>query len=328
MTWGADMQTRLPEPGVPPASAVDPIAREITRLMRAFSVEMTTGELARTRTLPPGLPADSRIYIPWVPGNQAGQTVQATVRVRELGMVPVPHIAARAITSASSLDQLLADLQREAMVDQILLVAGSHAAPAGVFESSLQVLQGGFLQRHGIRGLNLAAHPEGSPDIPSAALAAALQHKNAFAAANAPALKTGLVTQFCFEAAPVLAWERLARSDGNQLPVDVGLAGLASIPTLIKYGRSCGVGASLKLLTGQGAGQGLRLFRLATRLVPGQIVVAVAQARLANPACRFAGFHFFPFGALAATVEWAAALARGDFTLVPNSDGIATDIQL
>ncbi len=334
MTWGAAKRDRPPEPSTPPEAGADPhrdeIKREIMRLMRGFSVEMTTGELGRAVSLPPGLAQGSRIFIPWVPGNTPAQTVRAAMRVRELGMAPVPHLAARAMADAPALDGLLEALCRDAQVDQILLVAGSRPAPAGEFDCSLQVLQDGFLQRHGIRVVGLAAHPEGNPDIDSAALAQALCAKNAFAAAHANAIHTGLVTQFCFDADPILAWERRARIDGNRLPVEVGLAGLASIATLIQYGRSCGVGASLQVLMGRAGGQGqsLRLLRLAKRLAPGQIVVAVAQARMAGPACRFTGFHFFPFGALSATVAWAAALARGDFTLLQDSDGIATDIKL
>jgi hypothetical protein len=42
---------------------------------------------------------------------------------------------------------------------------------------------------------------------------------------------------------------------------------------------------------------------------------AVARGALADPDTRFRGFHFYPFGSLDATVEWAAAIAAGAFTL-------------
>ena len=75
-------------------------------------------------------------------------------------------------------------------------------------------------------------------------------------------------------------------------------------------------------MTGQGLRQGLRILRVAARMEPGDIVVAVARARLQDPASLFERFHFFPFGALGPTVAWAAAVARGQFTLEDGSDGL------
>ncbi len=317
----------LPEPpGAAWLTPTERLKREITQLMRDFSVEMTPAEVAKLTTVPPQLPAGSRVYLPWVPGNRFEQTLQAAVRLRQHGMTPVPHLAARVIPDAATLNAMSGALRVEAGVDQVLLVAGSRPVPAGNFDNSLQVLESGLFQRHGFAELALAAHPEGSPDISAGALAEALQRKNAFALAHASDFKTRLVTQFCFDANTTVVWERRARAEGNCLPVHVGLAGLATLATLLKYGRTCGVGASMNLLRAQASGQGLRqslrLLRMATHLEPGAIVVAAAKARLNDPNCQFERFHFFPFGSLAATVAWAAAVARGDFTLEENDRGL------
>ena len=120
-----------------------------------------------------------------------------------------------------------------------------------------------------------------------------------------------LVTQFCFDAAPVLAWERSTRAAGNRLPIHVGLAGLASLPTLIRFARHWGVGASLGVLTRQAG----RLLKLASAVSPDEVVAALAAARLADPTCLIERLHFFPFGSFDATVAWAAAVARGEFEL-------------
>ena len=55
---------------------------------------------------------------------------------------------------------------------------------------------------------------------------------------------------------------------------------------------------------------------------PGDIVLAVARARLQDPASLFERVHFFPFGALGPTVVWAAAVARGQFTLEDDLDNL------
>ena len=306
---------------VPVAEAIGgqrTLKAEIAALMQHFSIEKTPGEVATLRALPSELPAGSRVYITWIGGNDFSKTLRAAVRLRELGMEPVPHLAARAIADAAALDAMLVALRREAAVQHALLVAGSIRTPVGSFDSSLSALTSGLFEQHGWRTLGVAGHPEGSPDIAPALLADALQRKNAHAQGSA--LRMRLVTQFCFDAAPVLAWERSTRAAGNRLPIHVGLAGLASLPKLIKYARHCGVGASLGVLTRQAG----RLFKLASAVTPGAVVVALAAARLADPQCLIERLHFFPFGSFDATVAWAAAVARGDFRLRPDGRDIVT----
>ena len=290
---------------------------EIAALMRDFSIEKTPGEVASLRALPADLPAGSRVYITWIHGNDFALSLRAAVRLRELGMQPVPHLAVRAMADANALDAMLGALSREAAVDRALLVAGSVRRPVGRFDSTLPALALGLFERHGWRDLGVAGHPEGSPDIAPARLAQALREKNAFARTSA--LRMHLVTQFCFDAAAVVAWERQIRSAGNRLAVHVGLAGLASLPTLIKYARSCGVGASVGALTRQAG----RLFKLASAVTPGEIVTALAAARRADAACLIERLHFFPFGSFDATAAWAAAVARGDFRLIHDDSDIA-----
>ena len=290
---------------------------EIAALMQDFSLEKTPGEVALLRSLPADLPRGSRVYITWITGNDFTRTLSAAVRLRELGMQPVPHLAARAIAHVEALEIMLAALHREAGVDHALLVAGSARNALGRFDSTLAALATGQIERHGFRALGVAGHPEGSPDIAPDALTQALRDKNEYALRST--LRLHLVTQFCFEAAPVVAWERQARASGNRLPVHVGLAGLASVPTLIKYARHCGVGASLGTLTRQAA----RVFKLSAGVAPGEVVVALAAARLAEPAGLISQLHFYPFGAFDATVAWAAAVARGDFRLIRDDRDIA-----
>lgn len=291
---------------------------EVAALMRDFSIEKTPGEVASLRSLPSELPAGSRVYIVWIGGNDFSKTLRAAVRLRELGMEPVPHLAARAIADAAALDTMLAALRREAAVRHALLVAGSARTPAGQFDGAVSALATGLFEQHGWRTLGVTGHPEGSPAIAPALLTDALQRKNAHAQGSP--LRMRLVTQFCFDAVPVLAWERSIRAAGNRLPIHVGLAGLATLPTLIKYARHCGVGASLGVLTRQAS----RLFKLASAVTPGEVVLALAAARLADPQCLIERLHFFPFGAFDATVAWAAAVARGDFRLRPDGRDIVT----
>ena len=292
------------------------LALEIVRLMQGFSVEITPAEIVRPRVHPPNLPPDCRVYVPWIAGSRFEDNLRAAVRVRDMGLVPVPHLAARAIGGTGELDRMLSALATEAGVDHAMLIAGSQHEPFGDLTDAMSALSSGLFERHGWNSLGLASHPEGSPGISEQALKASLRAKNAYADQSAMCLH--LVTQFCFSGASVVDWERKSRADGNRLPVHIGLAGLASLTTLIKYARNCGVGPSIGALTRQGSG----LLKLATGVKPGEVVVAAARARLADPNSRFERCHFFPFGSLDATLAWGLAVARGDFKLNPDNTDI------
>ena len=290
--------------------AVD-VRSALMRLCGSFSLEVTPREAHKierfTDVLPPGTP----VYVTFLPNTPFFETVDLVRRLAADGMRPVPHMAVRAVRDARHLDEKLAALTGEGGVEDVLLIAGSLRRPAGDFDATIQVLRSGCLERRGIRRVGVAGHPEGSPDITDEGLRQALREKNEFAADSPMALY--LVTQFCFASEPVVAWERQIRSDGNRLPVHVGLPGLASPATLLKFGVSCGVGPSVKVLRKQAG----NILKIASTAVyhPDETMAGVAQAASSDPDALFRQFHFFPFGAYARTARWAEAVAAGRFTL-------------
>jgi methylenetetrahydrofolate reductase (NADPH) len=117
-----------------------------------------------------------------------------------------------------------------------------------------------------------------------------------------------LVTQFCLEARPLLAWLDRARAAGVDCPVEIGLAGPARGAILAKFAVRCGVAASWDaLVKGQTS-----VTRLLDETGPEAIVAALAAA---SPAPRIERLHLFSFGGVAPTAAWRQAVARGDFTL-------------
>ena len=146
-------------------------------------------------------------------------------------------------------------------------------------------------------------------------LAEALRRKNALAERTGAALH--LVTQFCFDAEPIVAWERRIRAAGVEVPVHVGLPGLTSPARLLRFGLRCGVGASLKVLRQQTGG----VLKLATSHVhhPDATLLGLATAVTAEPASLLRAVHFFPFGALERTAAWAIDIRDGRFE-VDESD--------
>lgn len=306
----------------PPSDAA--VGATLRRIVRSFSVEITPRE---TATLPPlsgVLDAGTAVYLTFLTrpagsARSAGfrppaltrapweRTVAAARWVAEAGMRPVPHLVARSVPDRATLRRMLADLAATGVTD-LLLVAGS-TAPAGEFHETAQILGSGCLEEAGIVGVGVAGHPEGHPDVDDDVLDAALATKAEIARERGIAVH--VVTQFCFAAEPIVAWERRIRAVG--LPVHVGLPGLTSPVRLLRFGLSCGIGPSLSVLRHQTGG----VLRLATSPVhhPDATLVGLAEAVAADPASLLAAVHFFPFGSLLPTAAWAADIRDGRFAM-------------
>ena len=135
-------------------------------------------------------------------------------------------------------------------VEDVVALGGAVNRPVGEYESSMQLLETGLFDKHGIKRIGVAGHPEGSPDISDKGLAEALTWKNAFAERSDAYVY--LATQFCFEAAPIIAWDQAIREAGNRLPIHIGIPGLATLKTLINHAKACGIGPSMRVLTRSG----------------------------------------------------------------------------
>jgi methylenetetrahydrofolate reductase (NADPH) len=281
-------------------------------LAASASVEVTPREAGNLRELAGLLPSQTTVYITKLPTAGVQATEAAAAEIRDAGHVPVPHVAVRAFESLDELDAHLASLARVAGVDDVLVVAGSIKRPAGGLTSTMQVLWSGVLEAHGIRRVGVAGHPEGSPDIPPADVAAALAEKNEFAAGSA--LELRVVTQFALASEPYVRWEREARAAGNRLPVIAGLPGVTSPPRLLKFALVCGIGPSVEVLRKQSGG----LLRLATTRAwkPDAVLEGIAASIQADPASLFAGMHLFPFGGLRETAAWLADMRAGETALL------------
>jgi methylenetetrahydrofolate reductase (NADPH) len=290
----------------PPSEA---LRAQLMKLFAHVSIEALPHETAGHEAAWEALPGGTRIFLTRLPRADFGETVEAAKRLRQRGLIPVPHLAARAVDSQQSLDEALARLRCETGVDDILLIAGSNLRAAGPFENTLQVIETGSLQRAGIRRLGVAGHPEGHPQADQSALEEALAAKAAFG--RAAGIEIYVVTQFFFDAAPVIAWEKRIRAAGIALPIHPGLYGLTSMARLMRYALSCGIGASLEGLRQRSTG----FLGLAAAEAPDRLAVELARASLADPDLRISTFHLFPLGGLAATVSWANAMRQGRFEL-------------
>jgi len=190
----------------------------------------------------------------------------------------------------------------------VLVIAGDRDKPAGSFRGAIEAIDSGLLQRHGIVEIGIAGYPEGHPRLAAHDLERMLSAK--IEAANATGLAVHIVTQFCFDAAPILAWIGRLRAFGIEEPVRVGLAGPTNLATLLRFARRCGVKASAQALARQ-AGLGRQLFSLTA---PDALVRTLAEAHAVARLGEVA-LHLFTFGGAAATARWVGAVAKGRFSL-------------
>jgi methylenetetrahydrofolate reductase (NADPH) len=295
------------------------IATEIMSLLVGCSTETTPAGAKKVGDFGAHLPIGTDVFITFLPGSDFAGTVATAAQLRRQGFNPVPHLAARSIPTAAFLNENLRRLTGEAGVSEVLVIGGAVAEPVGAFTNSMEVLETGLLDKHGIRRIGVAGHPEGSPDIRDEDIAKALAWKNAFADRSDADLY--IVTQFCFEAGPVIAWDRKIQAAGNRLPIRIGIPGLASVTTLLNYARLCGIGPSINFITKQAR----NLSKLMTLATPDKLLMDLATYRTEDPACGIVGCHLYPLGGLEKTTRWVDTVLNGKFTLKPKGRGFEVD---
>jgi methylenetetrahydrofolate reductase (NADPH) len=277
--------------------------QRIIELVRGASLEVSARDKLAGPALGDLVRAGTDVYINFAPGDTHHCIVDAAARLRRAGFVPVPHVAARALVGFTQLNDFLTRLAGDAGVEETLVIAGDLARPAGPFDSAFEILATGLFERHGIRRIGIAGYPEGHPKIGRRALEDALAAKLGLARQNG--LCPRIVTQFGFEAAPMLGFLGRCREQGIDAPMRIGLAGPASIATLAKFAVRCGVGRSLSALTTRHAA----VARLLTETGPERVIDGLVAGETADIA--IAGLHLFTFGGVRRTAAWIDQLGGG-----------------
>ena len=262
------------------------------------SIEVAPSQAIGSEALPGLFPQGTSVYITDIGTDTIDDHVAASRRVRDLGYEPVPHVAARRLTSHQSIEDRIARLSGEAGVRDVLVIGGGLPREAGEFASSMHVIETGVFDRNAIRRIGVAGHPEGSPDFTEDVAIQALKLKQAFAERTGAEVR--IVTQFGFAPNRFIAWARSLRSHGIDLPIHLGVAGPASLKTLLRFAALCGVGNSISFLKRHA----LKVTALAGTQSPEDIVGPIEDAWRADPEGPIAQVHVFPFGGIKKTSEW------------------------
>jgi methylenetetrahydrofolate reductase (NADPH) len=147
----------------------------------------------------------------------------------------------------------------------------------------------------GIKRISFAAYPDGHPIIGKTVLEEVLENK--LVLADKIGIQAEVVTQFCFEARPIISWLKKFRQRWPDTFVRVGLAGLTTPTALFKYAVRCGVKAPIN-----GLGAKFAMAKNIIQMVsPENTLEEINKLPFISP-------HFFAFGNLIKTATWAIGL--------------------
>ena len=284
------------QPGTGPADA------RLEVFLQGYSIEVMPRTAEKVDDFRAILPAGTRVYIAHIEGTPIDDMVATARRLARDGFAVMPHFPARIIKDRATLADWIARYRGEAGVDQALLLGGGVSTPAGEFDSSMQLLETGLFD--GFTRLHVAGHPEGNRDIDTEGgdriVMDALRWKQAFSARTDAEM--AIVTQFAFDAAPIIAWADRLRAEGIDLPIHIGIAGPAKLQTLIKFAIACGVGPSLKVLQKRA----MDVSKLLLPYTPDEVLADLAAHKAAHPDFNISHVHFFPLGGISGNAAWVS----------------------
>lgn len=264
----------------------------------AYSLEVSAKDIPALTAAAPRMLPGSTVSIPYLPGQDNDARLATARAVRALGLVPMPHLSARRITSLAELESFVKRAVAEAGVERCFVIAGDPSTPLGPFADSSSLIETGVFERAGIQVVGVGGHPEGHPVMSAADRWEVLERK--CRSIGMRGMTPLIVTQFGFDADIVLAWLKTLRERGIEHPVRVGVPGPAGIAVLARYAALCGVSACASMWSKYGISLG-KLFGTA-----GPDVFVDRLAAGLTEEHGEVSLHFFPFGGIAQSVKWIA----------------------
>ena len=287
--------------------AETPTNGTLAAFLDGFSIEVMPRTAEKIEDFRALLPAGTRVYVAHIEGTPIEEMVATAKRLRDEGFEPMPHFPARIIRDALQLRDWVARYKGEAGVKQALLLGGGVKTPVGSLDNALQLVETGAFA--GFERLHFAGHPEGNRDIDADGtdriVMQALALKQKFA--DTTDADTAIVTQFAFEAGPIIQWVDRLAAEGIRMPVHIGIAGPAKLQTLLKFAISCGVGPSLKVLQKRAKD----VTKLLTPFEPTDLLMDLARHKAKHPDFGIEAVHFFPLGGIKTNATWIADKTKG-----------------
>jgi methylenetetrahydrofolate reductase (NADPH) len=221
-------------------------------------------------------------------GMDATLSLVSLLRRRNHARV-VPHIAARLVVDNGHLKDLLQQLT-DLGVEEVFVVAGDAATPAGVFEGTVPLLRAMAEVGHSLR-VGITGYPESHAFIPDDTTIRVMHEKEPYA--------THIVSQICYDPQVTARWVSKVRARGTDLPIYIGVPGAVDLTKLLRISMRVGIGDSVRYLRKQGG----TVARLMGGYRPDALIDDLA-ATVSDPDMNVAGWHLFTFNEIRRTEAW------------------------
>ena len=273
-------------------------------LLRNSSIELTSNGRETIRAaadvLQPGMP----VYVPKLPRQTLEDKLVQVEMLREFGLEPIPHIAARQLSSERELRTFLEAAVKNAGIHRVLVIGGDNTEAAGPYSDSASVIASGVLKSAGISVVDVAGYPEQHPRIPRKTLHADLDLKMSLA--DQQELGLNIVTQFSFSPAKLISYCNWLAQHAPGVPVFAGMAGPTSTAKLLNYARICGVSTSLRAMNSLG----MNAVKLTMHSGPDRQFGLICESKARRETGNLAGIHLFSFGGFVDSARWVCDKAR------------------
>jgi methylenetetrahydrofolate reductase (NADH) len=238
------------------------------------------------------VPHEVTITITASPRRGMEATISLAQRLARQGYTVVPHLSARLIRDDSHLRELFAAI-KEMGVHDVFVIAGDANEPAGEFPDSVSLLEAMMRAGHGLRDVGVSGYPESHSFIDDDMTIQAMWDKRRIA--------TYIVSNLCFDPRVVKKWIDRVRRRKVELPIHIGMAGVADPARLLRISTRIGIVDSARFLRGHSN------WFLRT-LQPGgynpERFVSALLPDIALPDRKVAGLHVFTFNEIEPTERW------------------------
>jgi methylenetetrahydrofolate reductase (NADPH) len=238
------------------------------------------------------VPPEVTITITASPRRGMDATIGLAERLSRQGYAVVPHLSARLIRDVSHLGEILAAV-KEIGVRDVFVIAGDAGEPAGEFPDSVSLLEAMMRTGHGVDNVGVSGYPESHSFIDDDMTIQAMWDKRRIA--------TYIVSNLCFDPRVVKRWVGRVRRRKVQLPIYIGMAGVADPAKLLRISTRIGVVDSARFLRGH-SNWFLRMMQ------PGgyspERFVRGLLPDIAVPERQVAGLHVFTFNEIEPTERW------------------------
>ena len=276
------------------ASLAPPARESLARLLRAPTFELVPLKNALDQA--EYLPAGVTVSVTASPAKGIEATIALCEQLQARGFRAVPHLSARMVRDRGHLADLIAWLEG-AGVDRAFVVGGDAKEP-GDYPDGLSLLRAMAEIGHPLAEIGIPAYPQGHAFIADGPLLYALRAKAEFA--------SYMTTQLCFDPGAIATWLTARRAEGIELPVHIGLPGVAEPQRLLAISARIGVADTHRFLV-KNTTFIARLIRSGGFYRPDGLLDGFAPI-IADPANGIVDLHLYTFNAVDATERW-----RSDF---------------